>query len=194
MATDSQASRVEGNRRLTGVTAMILLVLLGAEGLTVLGLRRHLPLHLFLGALLVPPVLLKIGSVGQRFVRYYAGDPAFRAAGRPDLLMRLNAPVVVVSTLAVLATGLELWLFGLRFGAVWITAHLVSFLVWLAASAVHVLGHLERAQRLAASELRSDDVPGGVTRRSLLGAALLLGLVLALVTVAWPGPFLTFPT
>ncbi|HKF76720.1 MAG TPA: hypothetical protein VKF59_11305 [Candidatus Dormibacteraeota bacterium] len=194
MATDSQATRVEGNRRLTGITAMVLLVLLAAEGLTVLGLRRHLPLHLFIGALLVPPALLKIGSVGLRFVRYYAGDPAFRAAGPPDLLMRLNGPLVVLSTLAVLATGLELWLFGLRFGAVWITAHMVSFLVWMAVSAVHVLAHLERAQRLAASELLSDDVPGGVTRRSLLGASLLLGLVLALVTVAWPGPFLTFPS
>lgn len=192
---DSGTPAVEANRRLTATTAIVLLVLLAAEVLTVLGLRAHLPVHLFIGVLLVPPVLLKLGTVGQRFVRYYAGDPAFRAAGPPDLAMRLLAPLVVLSTLAVIATGLELWLFGLRFGSVWITAHLVSFVVWAAVTAIHVLAYIERARGLAAADVRPD--PGAtpaITRRSLLGASLALGVLLALVTLAWPGPFLTFPS
>jgi len=33
--------------------------------------RRYLPLHVVVGFLVIPPVLLKLGSVGYRFARYY---------------------------------------------------------------------------------------------------------------------------
>jgi hypothetical protein len=186
---------VEVNRRLTALTGGALFVLLAAVGLTVPGVRQHLPQHLFAGLLLVPPVGLKMASTGHRFVRYYLGDPGYRRAGPPGLLMRLLAPLLVLTTVAVLATGIELWLFGLRFGAVWITAHKLSFVAWFAVMAVHVLGYLERAGRDALADLTlRPAVPGAITRRSLVGASLLLGLVLALVSVLWPGPFVVFPS
>jgi hypothetical protein len=184
---------VEANRRLTALTAVALFVLLAAEGLTIPDVREHLPQHYFIGLLLVPPVGLKIASTGYRFVRYYLGDPRYREAGPPRLLMRLLAPLVVLTTVAVFVTGIELWLFGLRFGAVWLAAHKLGFVAWFAVTAVHVLGYLERAGRDAAADLAPHPaVPGAVTRRSLLAASLLLGLVLALVTVLWPGPFVVF--
>jgi hypothetical protein len=187
--------RVEANRRLTALTGAVLLVLLGAETLTVPDVRQHLPQHLFLGLLLVPPVALKLASAGYRFARYYLGDPAYRRAGPPPPAMRLAAPLVVLATLAVLVTGLELWLFGLRFGARWITAHELSAYAWFVAMAIHVFGYLERAGQEVAADVRpGPDVAGRVTRRSLLGASLFLGLVLGLVTVLWPGPFVVFST
>jgi len=185
---------VEADRRLVALAAGALLVLLATEGLTLPDVRDHLPEHLFIGLLLVPPLALKLAAAGRRLVRYYAGDPAYRRAGPPGLLMRLLAPLLVLSTIALLATGIELWLFGLRFGAGWITAHELSFVAWAGVGSIHVLGYLERAGGDALADLRRDpDLPGAVTRRSLLGASLLLGLLLGLVTLLWPGPFLVLP-
>src|SRR6516162_11181634 len=88
-AHDDTASGVEANARLTGSTAAVLLVLLAAEGVTVLSVHSLLTPHVFIGMLLVPPVLLKVGSTGWRFVRYYRGSGAYRRKGPPPLLLRL---------------------------------------------------------------------------------------------------------
>src|SRR5450759_4484295 len=53
---------VEGNARLTSTTGMVLLALLAIEGLTILSVRSLITLHVFLGILLIGPVLLKTGS------------------------------------------------------------------------------------------------------------------------------------
>jgi hypothetical protein len=73
----------EGNARLTGGTGAVLVVLLAAEGVTILRIRGLLTAHVFIGLVLVPPVLLKTGSTLWRFARYYLGDPAFRRKGPP---------------------------------------------------------------------------------------------------------------
>ena len=67
---------VAGNARLTGGVAAALLVLLAAEGATIPFIGQLLGPHIFIGMLLIPPVLLKLGSTGYRFARYYSGDPA----------------------------------------------------------------------------------------------------------------------
>ncbi len=79
---------VEANARLTGYVALVLVVLLAAETVTGLGVRGLLLPHALIGFLLVPPVVLKLGSVGYRFVRYYAREPRYRGAGPPRLGMR----------------------------------------------------------------------------------------------------------
>jgi hypothetical protein len=191
---ETRDTGVEANGRLTAMTGIALFVLLAAAGITILRIHRLLPAHFFIGLLLIPPVALKMTSTGYRFVRYYMGDPDYRRAGPPPALLRLVAPVVVASTLVVFATGLELWLFGLRFGSVWLTAHKVSFVIWFVATAVHVLGHLARAPRLALADLQSHGaIPGTITRSSLVGGSLLLGIVLALSTLAWQSPFVSLP-
>jgi hypothetical protein len=48
-----------GNERLTANTASVLIVLLAVEGATLLSLRSFLPVHVFVGMLLIPPVALK---------------------------------------------------------------------------------------------------------------------------------------
>ena len=72
---------VAANARLTSATAAVLLVLLAVEGATVLRVRSLLTVHVFVGMLLVPPVLVKMGSTAWRFVRYYRGSPAYRRKG-----------------------------------------------------------------------------------------------------------------
>ena len=101
---------MEANARLIGYASVALLIPLGAEVIT--GLRPGLLAHALIGFFLVPVVLVKLGAAGYRFVRYYTGDPRYRAAGPPALVMRLLAPAVVLLTVALFATGIELWLFG----------------------------------------------------------------------------------
>src|SRR5206468_2516773 len=56
---------VAANARLTASNAAVLLVLLAAEGVTILRVRALLTPHVFIGMVLVPPVLLKVASTGR---------------------------------------------------------------------------------------------------------------------------------
>ena len=72
---------VAGNARLTAANAVVLLVLLAAEGVTILRVHQLLSPHVFIGMVLIPPVLLKVASTTWRFARYYVG--ALRQAQPP---------------------------------------------------------------------------------------------------------------
>src|SRR3954470_5743399 len=66
-----------GNAVLTAWTGLVLLVLGVAELLTLFDVRGLLSWHVAIGALLVPPALLKTASTGWRLVRYYTGNPPY---------------------------------------------------------------------------------------------------------------------
>jgi hypothetical protein len=189
---EPSTSGVMANERLTSLTGGLLLVLLALLGVTVLSVRRLLPEHFLLGFLVIPPLALKMASTGYRFARYYTGDPLYRRAGPPQLFMRLIAPIVVLSTVAIFATGIELWLFGLRLGSVWVEAHKLSFTIWLPATAVHVLGHLIRTSRAVSDEVSSSRPAKAMTRRSLVVGSLILGVVLAVASLTYASPFIFF--
>jgi hypothetical protein len=106
--------------------------------------------------------------------------------------MRLIGPVVVISTVAVFATGLELWLFGLRYGSTWVAWHKLGFLVWLLATGVHVLGHLQRTADVTVEEASASNGRDAITRRSLVLASLLRGIIAAIATVPYHSPFIFF--
>jgi len=143
---------VEANARLTASTAVALLLLLAAEGVTVLRVRSLLTPHVFIGVLLIPPVLLKIGSTVYRFARYYTGSPAYRRKGPPAWLLRVLGPGVVILTLVVLGTGLALLYAGASWHQRLLTAHKVSFVLWFLVMTVHVLGHLPETARLGLTD------------------------------------------
>jgi len=85
----------DGNERLTAAVGLVLLVLTIAElGTNVLGLGQFLSVHVFVGLVLIPPVLLKLASTGWRFARYYTGSKPYTAKGAPELPMRLLAPLL----------------------------------------------------------------------------------------------------
>src|SRR5205807_7140150 len=140
------------NARLTGYVAAALVPLLVAEFVTGLRSKELLPVHALVGYVLIPPVMLKLGSVGYRFMRYYTGEPRYRAAGPPRLAMRLLGPLVVVLTVVVFGTGIELWLFGYRFGFIWVPLHHASAYLWFATMAVHVANYVRRAPELAVAD------------------------------------------
>ena len=138
----------EGNERLTVWTGVVLVVLLAVIGVTLLHLRTTLLwVHLFVGLLLLGPVLVKLASTGYRFVRYYTHNPRYRRKGPPPACLRMIAPMVVLTTVIVFASGVALLLVGPSSRGTLLPVHKVSFIVWLAFTGVHVLGHLPEVQR-----------------------------------------------
>ena len=187
----------DGNERLTGLTGALLLGLLAAEGLTIVAIHQLLTLHFFIGMLLVGPVLLKVGSTGYRFARYYTGAPDYRRKGPPSPLLRLLGPFVLALSLAVIGTGVMLAVTGPS-GQLWMFLHKASFVLWFGAMSIHVLAYVWRLPHLVTSDMvtragaRARDVLAGRPARwGLLAASILLGLVLALLTYrqagAWAG-------
>ena len=175
-----------GNEQLTAMVGVVLLVLLAVIGLTILRIHQLIWVHLFVGLLLLGPVALKMGSTGYRFTRYYTHDKAYRQAGPPVAILRLLAPIVVLSTVGVFGSGLVLLLAGPSSRDQWLLIHKASFIVWVAVTAVHVLGHLPglpghlRAARNTRSELVGTE-PGSAGRTVALAGALAGGLVIALL-------------
>jgi len=181
---------VEANARLTGYVAVVLLLPLAAEVIT--GAQPGLLAHALLGFFLVPPVLLKLGSVGYRFAGYYLGDPRYRAGGPPDLAMRLLGPVLVLLTVTLFATGIELWLFGFAFGNEWLAWHKASFVLWFLAMTAHVAAYARRAPALASADSR-DRLDGVFARRSLVVGSLLFGVAFVIAMLRFSSPFTLLP-
>ena len=74
------------------MTGGVLIVLLAVIGVTIISLSRLLWVHLFVGMLLIGPVVLKLSSTGYRFIRYYTANPRYRRKGPPPMPLRLTRP------------------------------------------------------------------------------------------------------
>ena len=179
---------VAANERITSLTGAILLVLAIGIGVTVLRIGDLLPEHYLIGFLMLGPLTLKLGSTGYRFVRYYSGDVAYRLAGPTHIVLRMSAPLLIAASIAVFATGIELWLFGYRFGTWWFQAHVVSFLVWTAFLGIHLLGYTRRSAKAVADEVALS-LGGAGTRRGLIIASLGVGALLAAASLLYDSPF-----
>ena len=182
---------VDGNERLTAGAAVVLFVLLAVEGVTIVFLRPLFSVHVFVGMLLIPPVALKVGSTGWRFFRYYSGREEYVRKGPPLLPLRLLAPVVVLSTVALFATGVALLVVGPRGGVV-LGLHKASFVVWLVATGIHVLAHLGRMRRTAPRDWRPERprLRGVSARRGLLAGSIVAGTILAITTIQYAQPWI----
>jgi hypothetical protein len=173
-----------GNARLTASTGLVLLALLAVETLTLLALRTFLPVHIFLGLLLVPPVALKLASTGWRFLRYYTRDKPYRLEGPPRLFLRVLAPLLVASTLLLFGSGVALIVSG-HGGGLALTVHRLSFIAWGVLLVIHVVAYFTRTLRLGPADWRrnaEDVVAGARSRRAALSGALLAGIIVALAT------------
>jgi hypothetical protein len=178
-----------GNALLTAWLGLVLLVWFFLEGLTLLDVRGLISWHVALGALLVPPAVVKTATTGWRIVRYYSGQREYRTAGPPPLVLRLLGPLVVLTTLGLLASGVLLVLLGeersrqslvdvFGFRLDWVGLHQASFWAWFVMMTVHVLARVLPALRLV---IRRHGVPG----ISYRVAALTLSLVIAAGAAVW---------
>jgi hypothetical protein len=184
----------DGNARLTAATGVVLLVLLAAEGLTLLGgVGRYLTPHVFIGLLVIPPIVLKLGSTGWRMLAYYRHADEYVRKGPPHVLLRaLVAPVLVVSTVVMIASGIGATFVG--HGGLLLGLHKVSFVVWGIAFGLHVLAHVLKLVPLVERDWWRDDRLGGRRlRQVLLAATLVAGLAVAVLAFPlarhWHGDF-----
>jgi hypothetical protein len=185
-----------GNELLTAATGGLLIALLAVIGVTIVSLTRLLWVHLFVGMLLIGPLVLKLASTGYRFVRYYTANSSYRSKGPPPLALRLIAPIVLASTIVVFASGVALLFIGPRSRATLLPIHKASFIVWVSFTALHVLAHLPAVAR----GLRVDyggrstgavPLPGRCGRAFSLIGSLLAGVAIAVLVIPQFAPWIS---
>lgn len=174
----NDAAGVEGNSRLTSTTGVLLLVLLAVEGVTVLRVRQLITLHVYLGLILLGPVALKTATTVYRFARYYTGSAPYVRKGPPHVVLRLLGPLVIVTSLTLLGSGVVLIVEARDQAGIWLTVHKASFILWFGAMALHVLGHLREALLASYEELRAAS-RGRLARLAVVALSLVLGVAVA---------------
>jgi hypothetical protein len=176
---------VAGNGRLTAALGALLLVLLAAEGATIPFIGQLREEHILIGMLLLGPVAAKLASTGYRFARYYLGSSAYVRKGPPQIALRLLAPGVVFTTVALFGTGVALLLVGRNSELGFL--HKVSFIAWFALMTIHVLGHILELPGPALADWRGPRLSGAGRRLSAIAAALAVGAGLALLSLSAAG-------
>jgi hypothetical protein len=173
----------EGNERLTATVGLVLIVVLVVEAATTLSLSTYLPVHIFLGLVLLPAISLKLASTGWRAFRYYAGSAPYRVLGPPQIAVRLLAPLLVMTTVLLFGSGVAFLVTDKR-GGLLLSIHAVSFVIWGVLMIVHVLVYLRLALQYGLADWRvaPRSAEGASLRRSLLVGALVGGIVLGLAT------------
>jgi hypothetical protein len=185
---------VEGNEKLTAMTGAILLLGFAVEGFTILSIHSLIVLHFVVGFLLIGPVSLKIASTVYRFARYYTGSRPYVRKGPPAPIMRVLGPLVILTSLAVLGTGVMLAAVGPGHGGPWLFLHKASFVLWFGVMTIHVLSYAPKLPRLLSAR-RPDTgqpVPGGPARWLALSAALAVGIGVAALTMHLSTSWSTF--
>lgn len=183
---------------LTAWTGALLLLLFVIELATLVNVTALMSWHVVVGVLLVPPALLKTASTSWRFTSYYLRRVPYRKAGPPPMPLRALGPLVVISTLAVLGTGLALIALGPESGRVdlfelvgrpvnAVNLHQVAFVLWAVTTGLHTLGRLLPAFRIIASSPPS--LPGRRTRAAAIAATLIVGGIAAAGLFGASGPW-----
>ncbi|HET9161836.1 MAG TPA: hypothetical protein VFN89_00125 [Solirubrobacterales bacterium] len=176
---------VAGNGRLTAALGALLLVLLAAEGATIPLIGQLREEHILIGMLLLGPVAAKLASTGYRFARYYLRSPAYVSKGPPQIALRLLAPGVVFTTVALFGTGVALLIVG-RNGELDFL-HKASFIAWFALMTIHVLGHILELPGPAFADWRGPRLSGTGLRFAALAAALAVGAGLVVLSFSAAG-------
>ncbi len=186
-----------GNARLTSWIGLLLLAVSLAELVTLLDVTGLIGWHVALGIVLTSLALAKTASTGWRIMRYYTGSQAYGSAGPPPLILRFLGPLVVLSTLCVLGSGIALialgrpasersWFSLLGQGISPLTLHQLSFILFGVFVGLHVLARLVPAVLQASGRVRVGEqratVPGGAARALIVALCLVAG-VIALIAV-----------
>jgi hypothetical protein len=177
----------EGNERLTATVGLVLVVLTLVELATlVLGLGQLLSVHVFIGLVLIPPILLKLASTGWRFTRYYTRSEAYRLKGAPQIAMRMLAPLLVAATVVLFASGVAIGLLHGHALSIARQLHGPASVVWMIVVGLHVLVYLRRALLRAREDVTAStraSVRGAKARLYLLAGAIVAGIVVGVATL-----------
>jgi hypothetical protein len=158
----------------------------------VVGARSVLSLHVAIGLILVPPVLVKLASTTWRMVNYHLRTPAYTRRGPPAPLARMLGPFMSAAIVLVLVSGLALLLGPSSIHHTALQAHKVAFYLALLLIVAHVAMHLPQAVRLVALDRVKQRGAALLVRArwmSVLGSVV-LGALLALALAGHAEPYL----
>ena len=188
---DTGLAGAEGNAKLTAMTGAVLLIGFAVEGITILNLHQLLAFHFVVGFLLIGPVLLKMSSTMYRFARYYSGSAPYVRKGPPSPVLRLLGPFVILTSVAVIGTGVALGLSGPADRGGWLFLHKASFVLWFGVMTIHVLNYAPRLPGMLAARpgrvrdgrhgSGGPDLFAGPARWLALAASLAVGIGIAAV-------------
>jgi hypothetical protein len=121
-----------------------------------------------------------------RFARYYTNTPAYVSKGPPRMLLRVIGPILVLNTLFVLLSGVAIMFAG-DYRRPIQGLHKLSFFLWFALMAIHVLAYVWRVPKLMLADVLGRGTPRGaaVIRIALVGGAGAAGLGLAFALLPW---------
>jgi hypothetical protein len=187
-----------GNARLTSWVGLVLLVLIVAELVTLLDVTGLIGWHVGVGIALTAFTLVKSASTTWRMLRYYTGSRSYGVAGPPPLLLRGLGPLVIVTTLGVLGSGLALIAVGPAAGRESflsvlgqqlsaLRVHQGFFVLFAVAVGLHLLARLVPAVTMTIVPRRRAGpprpVPGGVLRLVIVVASALASIVAIVLVV-----------
>jgi amino acid permease len=122
--------------------------------------------------------------VTYRFAIYYLGAPDFKHAGPPELLLRVIGPLLVITTVVLMASGIVL-LYArpdTPTVAFWLSIHRDDFIAWFALMVFHALVYVRRAVGTSGNDLRYmryHFLIGRQGRLISIALAIVIGLLLA---------------
>ena len=191
--------KTHANAKLTALAGLLIFLLLAIEGVTIPFIGQLFTVHTFIGWVLLPPILLKMASTSYRFVMYYIGNPRYSKAGPPKPLLRVLAPLIVISTTLLMWSGIEMVLIGPYSPDVrlWSEIHKGSFIIWFGLMTIHVLAYFTKAGSLALPELNrrpgahSVRISGRTARIVLVTGSLVVGVLLGLFEWHLAAPWVT---
>ena len=186
---------VLGNERLTALAGGILLALIVVELVTTARLRAFMAAHVVVGMLLAGPLVVKLGSTGYRFVRYYTRSSAYVRRGPPQLALRVLGPLLVATTLVVVGSGIGLMVTGPDHAGPLLPLHGFSVLVFIPLTALHLVAHILATPRLVADDWRTASTalaPGREIRMGVNLGALGLGVLGAIFLLPTTTPWIAW--
>jgi hypothetical protein len=197
LANSPGRANPDGNERLTAAVGLVLIALTLIELATVVfGLGQFMSLHVFVGFVLIPPVLLKRASTGWRFTRYYTRHPAYLLKGAPQIIMRLLAPMLAAATVILFASGVAIGVTHGRALRIARQLHGPASVIWMILVGVHVLVYLRRAFVSVKDDVHPAsraEVRGAKARAYILAAAIVAGVVAGTATLPVQHHWLQLP-
>jgi hypothetical protein len=199
----SSSRRVRAVSRLLAMLGAILFVGLAIEGVTIVFIGQMIALHVLLGMILLPIMAYKILVAIYRFSMYYLGAPDFKRAGPPELLLRMVGPLLVITTVVLMGSGVFLVYArpDTPTAAFWLNIHRADFIAWFGLMVFHVLAYVRRAFGTAAYDLRYTRYHSLVGRQGRLISIVIVavfGVLLAWFVspaiVHWSSFFAVHPT
>ncbi len=155
------------------------------EVLTVPIMSHAVAWHIGVGLVAVPLLVGKLTYSSLRFIGFYRGDERYRRAGVPWFPLRVLAPFLIVTTVLVIGSGVELDVAGpTSFSATFLApAHFLLSVVWFLLMAFHVVAYFNRAARSTIKDvtvrLTKSRPTSSRLRVTIFVVTLTIGIVLA---------------